>query len=137
MISKVKVFVVLVAVVSLGLAACAELQPASSGAADDLVGVWYIARFDTYLQINEDGSFGFADSQPELDTAPFDAGQYRREGTALTFMTNDESELCAGETGSYEITLTKESQIEFVLQEDPCWERRMGLMAEPWVWVEP
>jgi hypothetical protein len=135
--SKAKILVVLAAIVSLGLAACAGLQPASSSAVDDLTGVWYIARFDTYLQINGDGSFGFADSQPELDTAPFDAGQYRFEGTTLTFMTDDESEYCTGATGSYVITLTEESQIEFVVQEDPCWERRMGLMSEPWVWVEP
>jgi hypothetical protein len=135
--SKAKILVALAAIVLLGLAACAGLQPASSSAVEDLTGVWYIARFDTYLQINEDGSFGFADSQQELESAPFDAGQYRLEGTTLTFMTDDESEYCSGATGSYEITVTEESQIEFTHKEYPCWERRMGLMAEPWVWVEP
>ena len=76
-------------------------------------------------------------TKQELEEAPFDAGQYRLEGTTLTFVTDDESEYCTGATGSYVIILTEESQIEFTHDEDPCWERRMGLMAEPWVWVEP
>ena len=137
MMSKAKTLVFLAAIVSLGLAACADLQPASSSAVDDLVGVWYIAMWETYLQINEDGRFSFADSQQELEAAPFDAGEYRLEGTTLTFITNNESLYCKGQTGSYEIELAKESQLEFVLKEDPCHERARGLPAAPWVWVEP
>jgi len=135
--SKAKILVVLVAIVSLGLAACAGLPPAPSITVKNFTGVWYIARWETYLQLNEDGRYSFADTQQELEEAPFDAGQFRLEGTLLTFITNNESELCAGQTGSYEVELTEEGQLQFVLQEDPCWERRLGLPAEPWVWVQP
>lgn len=102
--SKTKILAVLVAIVSLGLAACAGIPLAPSATAENFTGVWYIARWETYLQLNEDGRFSFADTQQELEEAPFDAGQFRLEGTTLTFITNDESELCAGQSGSYEVS---------------------------------
>ena len=93
--------------------------------------------FATWLQLSEDGTYGFADSPQLIEEAPFDAGQFRLEGTSLTFITNDESELCAGQTGNYEVELTEEGQLQFALEEDACWERRFGLPAEPWDRVEP
>jgi hypothetical protein len=132
--SKAKLLLV---IVSLGLAACVVSPPASSTTAENLTGVWYFDFSETYLQLKEDGTFGFADSVQELEEAPFDAGQYRLEGTSLTFMTDNESLYCRSKTGSYEVELTEEGHLQFVLQEDPCWERRSALPAEPWVWVEP
>jgi hypothetical protein len=102
-----------------------------------LTGVWYLAIYETYLQLNGDGRFSFADTQQELEEAPFDAGQFRLEGTSLTFIINNESKLCAGQTGSYEVELTEEGELRFVLEEDECWERRLGVPAEPWSRVEP
>jgi hypothetical protein len=110
---------------------------AASITVEGLTGVWYISLFGTYLELNEDGTYGFADTQQLLEEAPFDAGQFQLEGTLLTFITNDESEFCTGQTGSYEIEVTEEDQLEFVLEEDPCLERRLGLPADHWDWVEP
>jgi hypothetical protein len=135
--SKAKTLVVLAATVALGLAACTGLQPASSSAADDLAGVWYYAGVETYLQLNEDGRFSFAETQQELEAAPFDAGQFRLEGISLTFITNDDSELCAGQIGTYEVELIEAGQLRFELQEDPCLLRRIGVPSGLWERVEP
>jgi hypothetical protein len=134
---KVKSLVALVAViVSLGLAACAGSQPASGITVRNLTGVWYMASRDLYFQLNQDGTYSFGDSQQLLEEAPFDAGQYQFEGTSLTFVTNDDSWLCSGKTGSYEVELTEEGQLRFVLQEDQCGERGSGIPSGPWDRVE-
>lgn len=144
--SKDKILIVLVAVLSLGLAACAGSPPGPTPVpptptanitVEDLVGVWYMASLETFLQFNEDGTFSFANAQGELEEAPFDAGQYRLEGTSLTFITNKESKLCAGQTGSYEIELTEEGQVQFVPQEDQCSLRLAGLRSGLWPRFEP
>lgn len=135
--SKAKIFVVLVTIASLGLAACAGLPPAPGITVKDMAGVWYYAGVETYLQLNEDGRFSFAETQEELEQAPFDAGQFRLEGTSLTFITNDDSELCAGQTGSYEAELTEAGQLRFELVEDPCVLRRIGVPSGLWERVEP
>jgi hypothetical protein len=49
--------------------------------------------------------------------------EFRLEGTSLTFITSDESALCAGQTGSYQVELTEQGQLQFELEEDPCQER--------------
>jgi hypothetical protein len=144
--SKDKMLIVLIAVASLTPAACAGLPPAptpvpptptASIAVADLVGVWYMASLETFLQFNEDGTFSFANAQGELEEAPFDAGQYQLEGSSLTFIANKESELCAGQTGSYEVGLTEEGQLQFVAQQDPCPLRLAGLRSGLWPRFEP
>ena len=136
--SKAKLLVVLVAIVSSGLAACAGLQPAPSIGGVDLTGVWKRSSgTEAYLQLNEDGAYSFARAQQELEEAPLEGGQFRLEGTSLTFITNSESEYCAGQTGSYQVELTEQGQLEFVIQEDPCWDRRHGVPTQSWDRVEP
>ena len=132
--SRAKRLVVLVVIVSFVIAACAGSQPAPSITVEDLIGVWHGYY---YLQLSEDGTYRFADYRQVLEEDPWNVGQFRLEGTSLTFITDIESEVCAGQTGSYEIELTEEGQLQFELQEDPCMERRLGLPAGPWDRVEP
>jgi hypothetical protein len=136
--TKAKILVALmVAILSSGLGACAGLQPTSSMTAKNLTGVWHMASRDLYFQLNQDGTYGFGDSRRLLEKSPFDTGQYRLEGTSLIFITSEKSWLCAGKTGNYKVELTEEGQLEFVPQEDPCWERSSGIPSEPWDRVEP
>jgi hypothetical protein len=135
--SKAKIIVVLAAIVSLGLAACADLQPAARIVGVDLTGVWKKDQAGVFLQLNEDGTYAFADVGPAfLEKAPIDIGKFRFEGTSLTFVSSDESFLCAGQTGTYQVELAEQGQIQFEFEEDPCQERANGVPAS-WSRYEP
>jgi hypothetical protein len=135
---KVNLVIVLVVTVSLGLSACGGSQPAPSIGGVDITGVWKRSGA-IFLQLNEDGTYAFADVGPDfLEKAPFDAGTFRLEGTMLTFITSDESALCAGQSGSYQVELTEEGQLQFELQEDACDSRAEGIpIPLSWERVEP
>ena len=135
--SKAKILVVLVTLTPLTLAACAVSQPAPSIGSVDLTGVWKKDQADVFLQLNEDGTYAFADVGPAfLEKAPIDIGRFRLEGTSLTFITSDESFLCAGQTGSYQVELSEQGQIQFEFEDDACQERANGLPAS-WSRYEP
>ena len=138
---KVNLAVVLVVIVSLGLmlASCGGLQPAPSIEGVDIIGVWKWKKGDgeACFQLNEDGTYRTAYTLAFLEKAPFEVGQFRLEGTSFTFITSDESWVCPGLTGSYEIELTEQGQLQFVLQEDACEMRGIKYSAEPWDRVEP
>ncbi len=131
---KAKLLAALVVVVVLfGLVACAGSQSASSITEEDLIGVW-----DEYgaLQFNEDGTYRVAKGIPWLETAPAEAGEFRLEGTTLTFISSNDSQECRGQSGSYQVELTEQGQLQFVLQEDPC-QIRVNYRPGSWDRVEP
>ncbi len=128
---KATILVVLVVIVSLGLviAACAGSQLAPGIAVEDLVGVWQeetIVAATEYIQLNEDGTYSVANEQHWLEEAPVEIGEFRLEGTLLTFITGSESKACVGQNGSYQVELTEQGQLEFVLEEDECEIRAIG-----------
>jgi hypothetical protein len=131
--------VVLVVILSLGLviAACGGSRPEPGVTVEDLTGLWKKSKVAPYLQLNEDGTYRFATAVHSLETAPFEVGQYQLEGTSLTFIASNESFGCKGLQGSYEVELTEEGQLQFVLQEDACEMRGVDLPARPWDRVEP
>jgi hypothetical protein len=100
------------------LAGC---QPASAINAEDLIGIW--THSGDYNQFNEDGTYVVAASVDLLTSRPTEYGDYRLEGTTLTFITNEESGVCAGTTGNYEVEIAEEDRIEITLVEDSCSER--------------
>lgn len=122
--SKAKSLVVLVAMASLGFAACGGSQPALSIGGVDITGVWKLDEGPDFLQLNEDGTYAVAPIKPEfLEKAPADKGEFRLEGTSFTFTSSSESFICAGQTGSYQVELTEQGQLQFELEEDACQER--------------
>jgi hypothetical protein len=133
---KAKSLVVLVVIVSLGLAACAGSQPAASIGGVDIIGVWK-QEGETYFQLNEDGTYRTAASFAFLEQAPLEVGQFQLEGTSFTFITSDESFECTGLEGSYELELTEQGQLRFVVQEDACEMRGIVFSRRPWDRVEP
>jgi hypothetical protein len=88
---------------------------------DDLIGLWLATETGMdYVQFNEDGTYRHAHAVPWLETAPVEVGQFRLEGTTLTFSSSNESRECKGQSGSYQVELTGQDQLQFVLQEEPC-----------------
>ena len=132
--SKAKILVVVV-LLGLMLASCDGLQPVPSIGGVDITGVW--KQQGAYTQFNEGGTYRTANTLAFLEEAPFDVGQFRLEGTSFTFISSDESWACPGLTGSYEVELTEQGQLQFVLQEDACEMRGIKYSAEPWDRVEP
>jgi hypothetical protein len=135
--SKFKILAVLVAIASSWLAACAASQPAAGIAGVDLTGVWKQDEVGgRCLQLNEDGTYSAATELVWLEQAPREIGQFRLEGNLLTFITSNESYDCKGQSGSYQVELTEEDQLQLVLQDDGCQLRANG---HPGTWsrVEP
>ncbi len=93
---------------------------------EEFTGTWFQSSSGVYSQFNEDGTFRVALSVADLEDDPADLGQFRLEGTLVTFTTSDDSPNCAGQSGSYQVELTEEGHLRFVLEEDPC-----GLRASP------
>jgi hypothetical protein len=121
---KAKLLVVLVAMASLGLAACAGSQPAPSIGGVEVTGVWKDDDGPVWLQLNEDGTYAAAAINPDfLEEAPNQKGELRLEATSFTFITGGESVYCSDQTGSYQVNLTEQGQLQFELEEDPCQER--------------
>jgi hypothetical protein len=119
--SKAKILVVLAVTVSLGLAACAGSQPAPSLGGVELTGVWKQDEGPAFLQLTKDGTYAVAIMGPDfLEKAPMEIGEFRLEETSLTFITSSESAYCAGQTGSYQVELTEQGQLQFELEEDAC-----------------
>jgi len=138
--SKTKTFVAVVVILSLGrvIAACGGSPPASTPGvtAEDLIGLWYDVDRNEYLQLNQDGTYRVAMTRGFLEADPYEIGQYRLEGTLFTFITSDESPDCKGQNGRYQIELTEQGQLQFVLQEDAC-QPRADEQPGPWDRVEP
>ncbi len=88
---------------------------------EDLIGIWTNAG--QYNQFNEDGTYVVAGSVDLLTSRPTEYGDYRLEGTTLILISDEESTLCAGKTGSYEVEIAAEDRIEITLVEDSCSER--------------
>ena len=105
-----------IAIVMFLLAGCTP-QPAGF-TVDDLYGIW--THGGDYNQFNEDGTYVVAASVDELTSRPIEYGDFRFEGTTLTFITNEESGICAGKTGNYEVEMAEASRIEITLVEDSC-----------------
>jgi hypothetical protein len=111
------------------------IPPTPGISVEDLTGVWHITSPWLYLLLNENGTFILTDVSNWRKPYPSYEGQFRLEGTLLTFIPSDESALCAGQTGSYQVELTEEGQLQLVLEEEQC-EGRSGLPAGPWDRVE-
>ncbi len=112
-------------------------QPASI-TDEDLVGSWDGEGVDSFLQFNGDGTYSYSQSVFALETNPEMIGQYRLEGTLLTFITGDENDFCQkGMTGTYEVQLTEQGWLEFALSEDACEFRAAITSSYSWAPVSP
>ncbi len=130
------VLVVLVTIAS----ACGDGEEGAAITVDDLAGIWERQGGSTLVQFNEDGTFRAAQAAASLEDNPIDLGEFRLEGTLLTFITS-ESSVCPSAEGvgaAYQVELTEEGDLRFVLQgDDPCAERTRDLEFGPWRRTSP
>jgi hypothetical protein len=92
----------------------------SSISVEDVIGLWYDADRNEYLQLNQDGTYRVATTVSFLEASPYEVGEFQLEGTSFTFITSNESPDCKDQTGRYQVKLTEPGQLQFVLQEDAC-----------------
>ena len=127
----------LLTLLTLLLTGCAAVAPTSTAtpvptetpvpilatSASDIIGIWQLGsgNFALFFQFDEDGAYRTAQRVAiNLQDNPTQLGEYTLEGGLLTLATSDDSPLCAGQSGAYEVHLLEGGQISFSLQEDPC-----------------
>ena len=98
-----------------------------------IIGKWRTAE-EHCLEITEDGRWSVVG---KAGTEPFDFGDYTFEGDLLTFNTDSESEVCADQTGEYEVAINAEGNIVFKLIKDECEGRGEDLSQSPFGKYEP
>lgn len=96
--------------------------PTPSITVENLSGIWHgLGSINYgYIQFNPDGTYHVATALPFLEKSPVEIGEFRFEGTLLTFVASNQSQNCAGQSGSYQIQLTEPDQLQIALQDDPC-----------------
>ena len=119
-------------------AACGDDGEEEGITVDDLTGLWQQGSSGNVLQLNEDGTFIGARNPVALEkNEPAGIGEFRLEGTLFTFVTSDDSPNCAGQIGTYQIELTEEGDLQFVLEEDPCAPRAVGVPDRSYSRISP
>jgi hypothetical protein len=101
-----------------------------------LTGVWRHDKNGRHLQLNEDWTYRYASDIVWIEKAPREFGEYQLEETLFTLIPSNESYDCKDQLGSYQVELTGEDHIQFVLQEDACQIRANGHEGS-WSRVEP
>jgi len=111
--------------VIIGMIALMALGAACGGdgeiTVDDVTGTWKEKLHGSYGQVNEDGTYSIAGTIEGLEERPLDLGQWTLEGTLFTYVSGDESSVCAaGQRGIYEVELIDQNRQRHVRQEDEC-----------------
>ncbi len=109
---------------------------------EDLTGVWCgLGPKYNCLQLNEDGTYRYANLLAWLGEWSLEIGQFQLEGTSLTLTAGEESKLnidCKGKPGSYEVELTQKDQLQFTpIDDQGCLSRASSLSSGPWDRIEP
>ena len=114
---------------SLIVAMLASCQDNGTVAADDVVGVWRSGS--VFVQFNEDQTFQVARAADQLASAPIDLGSFRIRGSDFSYISDEESASCSGQTGLYEVHWVEEGGLQFTNIEDPCLIRGTTLSGGP------
>jgi ketosteroid isomerase-like protein len=111
----------------------AALPPPPSLTVEYLIGIWKPSA-RVYLQFNlEDGTYRVTDSIDFSEDDIGEEGQFRLEGTLITFTCADDAPSpWAGQSATYQVELTEQGQLQFVVQEDPNSMRKGSLQRSPW-----
>jgi hypothetical protein len=97
--------------------------PVLATSVDDIIGIWQLGNGNhaVFFQFDEDGTYRTAQRVvTNLQDSPQMLGQFTLERGLLTLVTSDESPLCAGQSGGYEVHLLEQGRISFFQREDQC-----------------
>ena len=120
-----KKLVVLLLAVVITLAACqAAMSCPEKLTSESLVGIW---ASQVFCQFKDDGTFALAFSTGSFEEEPRDYGEYELIGATLSFHSSENSFDCPGVHGSYELWLTEDGRLHFILLEDTCLVRKAFL----------
>ena len=98
-------------------------MPVLGTSVDDIIGTWQLGKGDhaVFLLFDADGTFRTAQRDvTNLQDSPQQLGQFTLEGALLTIVTNEESPLCADQSGTYEVHLLEQGRISFYQLEEQC-----------------
>ena len=110
-------------------------EPVLATRVEDIVGTWEGIGFDGFFhRFNADGTFQTGVSLERLLAGPDMSGVFRFEGTRffLTALETPNLVPCqaGAETGTYEVQLLANGNINFVVVEDNCGRRRRTMSLE-------
>jgi len=111
----------------LGLLPPMEEQAAAPPvSASDLLGTWDWLPGTFYFEFHWDGTYRASDDLADLNSeTPQDSGTYSVADGVLTLVSGENTRYChTGETGVYALNFTEDGQLQLVLQNDDCNERR-------------
>ena len=97
--------------------------PVLATSVDDIIGIWQWGNGNhaVFFQFDEDGTYRTAQRVvTNLQDSTQQLGQFTLEGGLLTLVTSEESPLCAGQSGTYEVHLLEQGRISFFQHEDQC-----------------
>ena len=98
-------------------------EPSLATSKDDVIGTWQLGSGprSIFFQFKADGTYRMAQATADnLNDNPLHLGQFVLEGGLLTFTSSDDSPICAGQSGTYEVRLLEQGQIGLSLIEDEC-----------------
>ena len=89
---------------------------------EDLAGLWKSSR--VLLQVSENGTFRSARTAADLQAQPNDLGLVALNGAQVKLVSNSESALCPGQTGTYKFRIGEAAQLYLTVIDDPCQKRK-------------
>lgn len=97
--------------------------PVLATSADDVIGAWQLGSGDltVFFQFDGDGAFRTAQRViTNLQDSPQQFGQYTFEEGLLTLLPDEDSPLCPGQRGDFEVYLLEGGRISLIQGEDEC-----------------
>ena len=116
-------FVFLTACSTLASSPTVTSEPSLATSIEDVIGTWQLGSGprSLFFQFNADGTYRMAQAAvSNLDDNPLHLGQFGLRDGLLTFTSSDDSPICAGQSGTYEVHLLEQGQIGLSLREDEC-----------------
>ena len=113
---------------------------------EEILGIWKQVLpqgFDDlrvgFIQFKEDGTYRVATGVvTNLEDTPQVQGRYEVGSGVMVLVPSDESALCSGKTGTYDVQWTAEGYLEFSPREDPCsWQATYLLLNEVYEHIRP
>lgn len=98
-------------------------------------GIWQQDSDPIYMRVELDGSFEVASSRDSFESNALDEGKLLFSNIALSFISNDDSPNCGGQTGTYRVTFNGEDQFESRVVEDECAPFRGDSRTPPAKWT--
>jgi hypothetical protein len=88
--------------------------------AEEVLGTWSVGTY--YIRFDEDGTFRQAHALETLDSQPYAISSYDFEGTKMVTVQISVSGVpsCGNQTGSYELRLRENGNLQILVIEDRC-----------------